>query len=496
MDKKKGLLNVSVSVSFKLITMVIVILVKRILIDTCGNEVNGLNALYLSIIGFLSVAELGVGRAITFCMYEPIVNGENDKVSALYGLFHKCYLTIGVIILIIGLGVTPFIKYFAKDYTKLDVNLYFTFILMLISVVITYAFASKTALINAYKNNYITSAITSGGMLLQYALQILVLAITKSFIWYLICRIITALLQWGVTEIIAKIKYSNIIRNRQKIDSNTKVKLLRNIKAMFMHNIGYVLVNTVDSVIISIFVGVIALGEYSNYTTILASLTGVINLVFTSLVSVIGHMFVESDKETSRKHCEAFHFLNFILGIIFFLGYYAVIDNLIAILFSSNLVVSKSISFVITLNGFVQFMRQSTLSFREATGTFYYDRWKPLFEGLSNIVLSIIFVNWFGVTGVIVATIITNLLICHIVEPFVLYKNAFLASPQKYYFNNYGMIITFTLALLLLDFLMMGFSNLWLELMVNGFISVGISCVVIIVTAVFKKDAVKQLLKK
>ena len=37
-----------------------------------------LNALYLSIIGFLSVAELGVGSAITFCMYKPIVEGDND----------------------------------------------------------------------------------------------------------------------------------------------------------------------------------------------------------------------------------------------------------------------------------------------------------------------------------------------------------------------------------------------------------------------------------
>ena len=56
MDIRKGKLNITVSIAFKLITMVMAIVVKMALIDICGNEVNGLNALYISIIGVLSVA--------------------------------------------------------------------------------------------------------------------------------------------------------------------------------------------------------------------------------------------------------------------------------------------------------------------------------------------------------------------------------------------------------------------------------------------------------
>ena len=206
---------------------------------------------------------------------------------------------------------------------------------------------------------------------------------------------------------------------------------------MFMHKIGYVLVNTVDSVVISAFVGVVSLGEYSNYTMILSSMVGVIALFFTSLTSVIGHLCVEEDRETAKSYFESFHLLNFTIGTVFFLGYYAVVDDMIAILFSSELIISKNVSLVITLNGFVQFMRHSTLTFRDATGSFYGDRWKPLFEGVVNIVLSILLVNWIGVSGVIVATVITNLLICHLVEPYVLYKNAFDLSPNTFYLKNY-----------------------------------------------------------
>lgn len=254
-----------------------------------------------------------------------------------------------------------------------------------------------------------------------------------------------------------------------------------------MHQIGNVLVNTVDSVVISFFVGVIALGEYSNYTTILSAMNGVIVLVFSSLTSVVGHLFAETDRETSARYCEVFHFLNFVIGTVFFLGYYGIIDNLIAILFFEHLVVEKSVSFMITLNGFVQFMRHSVLVFRNASGTFYYDRWKPLFEGMTNLIVSIVLVKRMGVTGVIAATILTNLLICHVVEPYVLYQHAFLCSPKAYYKKNYGMILLFTIALLLMNAVMRQADSQWMELLLNGVISVGVSAVVSMIAVVLFK---------
>ena len=477
MDVKKGKLNIIVSIAFQTITMILSILVKRTLISICGNEVNGLNALFISIIGFLAVAELGVGHAITFSMYKPIVEGDNDKVAALFHLFQNMYLLIGMIIFFAGLVVTPFLPFLAKDYISLDENIYLTFVLVLLSVTATYLFNAKTSLINAYKNNYITTAITQGGIVLQYVLQITVLHITRSFVGYLICRIIAVFTQWLVTEVTSRKKYAEIITNKAKLDPETKVIVRKNIKAMFIHKIGYALVNTLDSVVISAFVGVAALGEYSNYTMILSSMTAVIALVFTSLTSVVGHLYAGEDKKVAQNYCECFHLLNFVIGTVFFLGYYATIDQLVALLFSPELTVSKHISFVITLNGFIRFMRQSILTFKDASGTFYQDRWKPLFEGILNICLSILLVKLVGVSGVLIATITTNLLICHLVEPYVLYKHAFGISPRRFFVKNYCMIFLFGVTLILLDNCLQDASNLFAQLLINGVISVVLSSV-------------------
>lgn len=514
MDRKKSLLNVIVSIVFKILLLVGSILVRRFIIQYVGNEVNGLNSLYSSIIGFLSVAELGVGSAITFCMYRPIVNGETDKVAALYHLFTKLYLVIGGIILVAGLIIMPLLPYLAADYNSIDQNLYATFALMLVSVVLTYAFSSKTSLINAYKNNYITTIISSAGLILQYVVQLVVLYFTHSFVWFLVCRTGAVIVQWVATEIISRKKYGTVMAIKSRVDKQTKTELTKNIRAMFMHKIGGVLVNTADSVIISAFIGVVILGKYSNYTTIMVAMTDTIVLFFTPLTSIIGHLCILEDKMSVRKYFNFFHTFNFIIGVVFFLGYYAIIDNVIAICFDAgngDLLLGKSVSFVITLNYFIQFMRQATLLFRDATGTFYNDRWKPLFEGIVNVILSIAFVYLFSYTlgedfavvGVIVATIITNLTICHIVEPHVLYKYALGTSAKWYYLRNYLYIAIFIVALVVLNFFMVNLYIQWLELLVNGGIAVLIALVPAIFAGVADKDfrhyfstAVKRLAGK
>ena len=492
MDKKKAVTNIVASIFFKIIILVLTIVTRRFLINYVSNEANGVLSLYISIIGFLSIAELGVGTAITFCMYKPIVNNDIEKISSLYRLFIKFYTVVGLIILGVGLIITPLIPYIAKDYG--DINLYLTFILMLISIVISYVYSAKSSVINAYKNNYVTTTINSLGLILEGVLQIILLILFKSFELFLICKIISQLLQWLLTSIYFN-KYHKELKNyNTKLDLETKDEVIKSTKAMFMHKIGGVLVNTCDSLIISAFIGVVILGKYSNYTTIVVALNSIIVLFFTPLTSIIGHLCVSEDNITKERYFNFFYGLNFILGVIFYLGYYAVIDDVIMICFGDNLTLSKDISFVITLNYFIQFMRNSVVTFRDATGTFYNDRYKPIIEGVLNLILSLVLVKFIGITGVIVATIITNICICHVVEPYVLFKYGFDSKPNKYYIYNYSFTVLFVLALIATHYSHLSISNPWISLVINGFIAVGIAIIPSTMQIGFNKNFRKEII--
>lgn len=496
MDRKRSALNIAVSIIFRFLILVTSLITRRYLIQYIGNEINGLDSLYASILGFLSVAELGVGTAIVFCMYTPIVEKNNEKVAALYQLFSRVYWIIGGVILAVGTVFMFFIPYIAKDYAQLEVDIYRTFFLTLVSVVLTYAFNSKLSLINAYKQNYISTAISSSGVVLQYILQAIVVVFTSSYELYLICKIFTVLLQWGVTDYVTRKKYAHIVSmSRQKVDIVTKRDIMRNIKALFLQRIGGILVDSTSSIIVSAFIGVVVLGKYSNYSMIAVAVISIISLFFTPLTSIIGHVYVEN-KDALRNYFAIFYGINFILGLVFFVGYYAIIDNLVELMLGNNLQLSRSISFVITLNYFVKFMRQSYILFKDATGTFFEDRWRPLIEGSINIVLSIVLVVLFrnicgeeyGVVGVCLATIITNLTVCHTMEPYVLYKKIFKSSAKPQMIKNLLLTGVFVFALLIMDVLRQSFDNHFAEMLVNGILSLCITSMITVAIVLVNRD--------
>lgn len=494
MDKKRSFLNVSISIFSRIILLIASLLVRRLLIQYIGNDVNGLNSLYSSIIGVLSVAELGVGSAISYSMYKPIVEGDKRQVAALYGLYRRLYMIIGGVVFMAGLLVTPFLPYFISDYQALDVNVYLTFLLRLISVTLSYFYGAKASLIMAYKDDYIITGILTIGSLIGHALQAASIIAFHSFSVYLGGHIVEICLVWGMTDFTVKKRHGEIVNRREAVDGEKKKEISRNVKAMCVHRIGSVLVNSIDNVIISAFIGVMILGKYSNYTLIVGVVSGTISLFFTPLTSVIGHLCASGDRIEIKKNYDKFYRLNYALGVVFFLGYYAVVDEVILLCLGPGLEMSRIIVFTVTLNGFVNFLRNSTLLFRDASGAFYYDRWKPVAEVISNLILSLVFVNVFPeeykVIGVIVATIVLVLLISDVIEPYALHRHVFGVSVKYFWVKNYSYIALFAVGLTALAFLLPKGGGLF----INGLISIAIS--ILVLGAAFAFEKISQSILK
>lgn len=499
MDKKKALKNILTAILFKVIVLIISLFSRRYLVNILGNEATGLYSLYISIIGFLAVAELGIGTAITFSMYKPIVEGDSDLVSGLYYLYKKVYSIIFFITLIIGLGVTPFLSFIIKEQTG-AFNIYITYIIFLLGTLVTYLYGFKTSFIDAHLDKYVTTSILSIGKIIEAVLQIIVLLITKSFILFITSILMSNFIQMIATNIIFNFKYKHLVNDNKHIPKEVKSDVIEKTKAMFFHKIGGLLVLSTDSIIISAFIGISLLGVYSNYTLIMTSMVGILALIFSSIISIIGHSYAKNETSIFYKQFKYIYLVNYILGFVFFLGYYAIIDSIIDVLFGTDFIVNIVIVKAITINHFITFMRNSVNSFKEASGLFYQDRFKPLFEGLVNLVLSLVLVKFWGIIGVLVATIVTNLLITHIMEPYVLYKHGFAASPKKHYVINYLGILLFLITMLSFNYIpFKAFSSIYTTILVKGLVSISISISVLLIIYVISKTVrtlVNDLMKK
>lgn len=494
-DAGRAKKNVLVSVIFKIVLLLLSLLTRRFLIKYVGNDANGLNSLYTSVIGFLGIAELGIGTAIVYCMYEPIIKGDVSKVRQLYTLFKKVYVVIGLIVLVAGLILLFFMPYLSKGYND-NKTIYITYLLSLGAVIVTYFYSAKMSLINAYKNNYITTLFTSIGLVIQYVLQIVVLVITKSFISYCVCKIVASLIQLLLFSLYNKNK--DITSVPEKIDKQLSNKVVKNVKAMFLHKIGDVIFGNVDSIVISSIIGVVILGYYSNYLTFLIAMNEVLKLFIVPLTAVIGHMGIKANNEEKKSFFIFFYSLNFILGIVFYLGYYAVCNDAINIFFGEGLLLEKDFIIILVITYFIQFMRQSASVFKDSFGLFYKDRFLALLSALANAGLSVWFAYEFGIYGVLIATIVVDLLMYHIVEPFVLFKYGFEEKPIKYYIMNYCLILFFVAELYLFSRINIEIDNSFLHLVVCGALSVGFNIIPVAIVCLRRsfRNKIKLFIKR
>ena len=482
-DKRRAKLNVSVSILCKIVLLILSLLSKRFLIQYAGDAYNGINSLFYSIVSFLAVADLGIGSAIVYCMYDPIVKNEIHKVRQLYTLFKKIYLVIGIVVLCAGCALIPLLPILANGY-EADSTLYLSYILSLVAVVITYFYSAKMSLINAYKNNYISTAITSSGLVIQNVLQIVLLFLTRNFILYCVCKIIGSTFQIVLFSLYHK--HRDITVASEKIDPETKTVVTKNVKAMFMHKIGDVIFGTVDSLVISSIIGVVVLGYYSNYLLLLTSMNEVLKLFIIPLTSVIGHMGVTASPSEKNGYFRFFYGVSFILGAVFYLGYFSICNDFVSICFGKELAIDSRIIVVMTVTYFIQFMRQSASVFKDSFGLFYKDRWLAIIASLINVGLSVAFALRWGIVGVLVATIVIDLLLYHVVEPAILYKYGFGKKPYSYFFMNYFLIALFAGEVLLFNLLDIPVGNVYLHFLIMGLLSIAFNIVPVLMPFVNK----------
>lgn len=129
----------------KMITILFPFITRTIIIYKLGAEYVGLTSLFNSVLQILNVSELGISSAISFCLYKPIAEEDNDTINALMALMRKLYKIIGGVILGTGIMIIPFLGNFISGTYPETMNIYILYIIYLLNAVVSYfGFACST----------------------------------------------------------------------------------------------------------------------------------------------------------------------------------------------------------------------------------------------------------------------------------------------------------------------------------------------------------------
>lgn len=429
---KNSIRNSSVSIITQILTIIMDFFVKTIFIFILGNEYLGINGLFSNIITLLSLADLGIGVAIPYSLYKPLAEKDEKKIRGLMNFYKKIYNIIGCVVLVVGLSLTPFLPLIIKEMPNID-GIYLIYDLFVIHSALSYFFIYKRFLIDSDQKGYITAHITFVSSLLLNITRVIILIITKNFILYLFCSIIFILIQNIWISHKANQMYPFIKeKSNDEISKKDKDEIATNVKALLIYKIGTVITLGTDNIVISKFIGLVAVGIYSNYILITNSLNNLLIQLFNGVSASIGNL-VATNNERSKSIFEKLTFFNFYIYSLCSLCIFVLINPFVHIWLGDDYVLSIWVSILIAINFYINGMGVVTNSFRSAYGLFYKARFRPIVMVIINIVVSIILVKHYGIAGVLIGTIASRLLTIAWLDPYIIYKYGFKGNIFEYY---------------------------------------------------------------
>ena len=413
-------------------------------------EYVGLSGLFSNVLTMLSLAELGIGEAIVFSLYGPIARREHQVISSIMRFYQKVYVFVGIFIAMGGFLLTPYLSFFIKDMPENIPNLELIYLLFVANSAISYFFSYKGTFITANQNNHIVVINNGVTEVVMVVVQIISLIITKNYILYLAIGIAFVLIRNIVITVIADKKYPYLKdKTTEKMPKEIFSSIKKNTSAMVLHKVGAIVVFATDNLIISKFVGLVSVGIYTNYHVITNAVTVFINKFFNAMAASVGNLVVEADLERQEKVFNSLNFMNFWLYVFSCTCLFNLLNPFIEVIWlGEGFLFETSIVLLIVVKIYISGMRTSVQTFKNAKGLYWQNKFMPLAESAINLVASIILVYNFGVSGVLLGTIISSILTCVWIEPRVLFKHGFNKSPITYYIKYAKYLIVFSAIML------------------------------------------------
>lgn len=484
---ENSIINSAMSIVTQVLTVVLNFAVKTVFIKMLSDEYLGVNGLFTNIITMLSLADLGIGIAIPYSLYKPLAKKDEHKINVLMNFYKKVYTIIGIAVLLIGLSLTPFLGLIIKDIPKNVPHLSLIYILFVIHSASSYFFVYKKFLIDSDQKGYITSRIIFTFSTLLSIIQIILLVTTKNYILFLLSSIILVIIQNIYISSKANKLYP-FIKNKtdEKLEKEDMEGIKKNVSSLFIYKVGTVIMNGTDNIIISKFIGLIIVGFYSNYVLIINSITTVLNQIFNAITSSIGNLVVTTNKKRSKEVYDNLNFANFWLYALFGVCIIVLINPFINIWIGKKYVMGFSIVFLLVLNFYVLGMQSVTNSFRNAYGLFWIAKYRPIIMVIINIVISVVLVQFIGIEGVLIGTLISRLLTTAWLDPYIVHKYGFEISPKSYYVDYLKYLVIFIAISIILNYFvsMIAINNIFMLILIA--ILVVISVNVILVLLFFK----------
>lgn len=399
---KKAIYTSISSTAHQIIAIVCGFIIPRLFLTHYGSAVNGLVASITQFLGFISLAELGVGAVVQSSLYKPLANKDTIEVSKIFKSCNNFFRVIGFILLVYSVGLAliyPFVVREKFDYV-------FTALLVVIIAISTfsqhYIGMSYRLLLGADQLGFISQTISCIALILNTVMCFVLINLEMSVHLVKLVSSLIFVLQPLILLHIGKKKY-----DIQQDVVLTEEPIKQKWNGLSQH-IASVILNNTDTIVLTLFSTLENVSIYSVYYMVANGVKSIVSSFTAGYVAMFGNMLAKGEKDKAITTFSAFEWLIHTLTTFAF-GLTGVLIVPFVAVYTSGI---SDCNYIIPSFGALIAIALGSYCIRlpynimvMAAGHYKQTQWSAIIEALINIVVSLILVFSFGLVGVAIGTL-------------------------------------------------------------------------------------------
>lgn len=395
--------NVAFGFGGQMLILLIAFFIPRVMIKVYGSDVNGLMTTISQIFTYAALLEAGISQAAKNALYKPFTEGDKKGMSQVATVarryFRRATIYYGIVVCFLSLLMPFIIK------TNLDHFTVFWLSILegMAGVISFFCVETETTLLVAVGKSYINSVVgifLRGGI---YCAKLLLASLGVNIIVIQLVYFAIGIIRVVIYKVYMRKEFAWINYN-ESVDGLT----LEDRSSYVVTEIAGAIFSFIDVVVISIFIGTTSSSVYSVYCMVFVNVANLLSAIYFSICNELGRAYYVGMSYYEKMHDV---FVSVFLGGITAAMSVAYLLSIPFIkLYTRGVADTNYIyEYLPLMFCLVQILSWSRYVSGNLTGLAGYAKETSrisLIEALINLVFSIIFVNIYGIVGVLFATVI------------------------------------------------------------------------------------------
>lgn len=430
----RSVMNIKVGMFFYILSLFLAFFSRKVFLNCLGAEFIGLTGMLMNIMSFLSVAELGIGTSIVYFLYKPLQEDNHERINEIMSMLAFLYRCIGLIIGSCGILISLFFPWwFGHLGTGLPL-VYFAFYSFLATTVSAYVFNYKQLLVSANQKQYLVNAYFQTIAIVQSLTQILLAYYYRNLWLWVVVGLVFTIIGIIVFNIRIRQLYPWLRINLKEGRENLKryPEILKKTRQIFVQRIKDFILYKSDELLVGMFVSVVQVAFYGNYTIITSKLNFLVNVLSDGMNAGVGNLVAEGDEKNIMKVFWELTAVRFLISGAIVFSLLLFLQPFVTYWFGRQYRLSDLIVFLLVFNIFIYLSRGVVENYISAHGL-YSDVWVAWTELALNICITLCLAPFYGIVGILLGKILSVFFIAVFWKPYFLFSRGLKQSVTVYW---------------------------------------------------------------